>query len=90
MVRPIALKYLHQGTDKRLSNVDALIGREGKVTDTIEAGGYGRVKIDGILSWIMRLNFSFLLIISPLRILARRLSVTDLLKDIRTGNYNLE
>ena len=47
LVRPIALKYLHQGTDKRLSNVDALIGREGKVTDTIEAGGYGRVKVDG-------------------------------------------
>ena len=35
-VRPIAL-----------SNADALIGREGKVTDTIETGGYGRVKIDG-------------------------------------------
>ncbi len=27
--------------------MDALIGREGKVTDRIEAGGYGRVKIDG-------------------------------------------
>ena len=24
-----------------------MIGREGKVTDTIEAGGYGRVKVDG-------------------------------------------
>ena len=47
LVRPIALKYLHKGADNRLSNVDALIGREGKVTDTIEAGGYGRVKIDG-------------------------------------------
>ncbi len=47
LVRPIALKYLHKGADSRLSNVDALIGREGRVTDTIEAGGYGRVKIDG-------------------------------------------
>ena len=46
-VRPIALKYLHQGADSRPSNADALIGREGEVTDTIEAGGYGRVKIDG-------------------------------------------
>ena len=46
-VRPIALKYLHKGEDQRLSNADALIGREGKVTDTIETGGYGRVKIDG-------------------------------------------
>ena len=47
LVRPIALKYLHQGADNRLSNADALIGREGKVTESIEAGGYGRVKIDG-------------------------------------------
>lgn len=47
LIRPVGLKYLHQGADGRRSNVDALIGREGKVTDTIEAGGYGRVKIDG-------------------------------------------
>ncbi|MCR5077693.1 MAG: NfeD family protein [Prevotella sp.] len=52
-VRPIALRYLHRGEDRRLSNADALIGREGKVTDTIEAGGYGRVKIDGD-SWKAR------------------------------------
>ena len=47
LVRPIAVRYLHNGADNRQSNVDALIGREGKVTDRIEAGGYGRVKIDG-------------------------------------------
>ena len=47
MLRPAAIKYLHQSKDKRVSNVEALIGREGKVTDTIEAGGYGRVRIDG-------------------------------------------
>lgn len=47
LLRPVAIKYLHQSKDKRVSNVEALIGREGKVTDTIEAGGYGRVKIDG-------------------------------------------
>lgn len=47
LVRPIAVRYLHNGADNRRSNVDALIGREGKVTDRIEAGGYGRVKIDG-------------------------------------------
>ena len=46
-VRPIALKYLHQGEDHRVSNVEALIGREGRVTDKIEANGYGRVKVDG-------------------------------------------
>ena len=47
LLRPVAIKYLHQSKDKRVSNAEALIGREGKVTDTIEAGGYGRVKIDG-------------------------------------------
>lgn len=45
-VRPIALKYLHKH-DERLSNAEALIGREGRVTQTIEAGGYGRVAVDG-------------------------------------------
>ena len=29
------------------SNVDALIGRIGRVTEAIEANGYGRVQIDG-------------------------------------------
>ena len=46
-VRPKALKYLHKGEDKRLSNADALIGREGKVSEDIPADGYGRVLIDG-------------------------------------------
>jgi membrane protein implicated in regulation of membrane protease activity len=46
-VRPLAIKYLHRGEDKRASNVDALIGRVGTVIDAIEAGGSGYVKIDG-------------------------------------------
>lgn len=46
-VRPKALKYLHKGEDSRLSNADALIGREGKVSEEIPADGYGRVLIDG-------------------------------------------
>lgn len=45
-VRPVALKYLHKH-DERVSNADALIGREGRVTQTIEASGYGRVAVDG-------------------------------------------
>lgn len=45
-VRPIALKYLHKDED-RVSNADALIGREGRVSQTIEKGGYGRVAVDG-------------------------------------------
>ena len=46
-VRPIALRYFHRGEENRVSNADALIGRRGRVSSTIEAGGYGRVAIDG-------------------------------------------
>lgn len=47
LVRPVALKYLHRNKDERPSNADALIGRVGRVSETIEANGYGRVAIDG-------------------------------------------
>lgn len=46
-VRPVALRWLHKGEDNRLSNADALIGRIGRVSEAIEAGGFGRVAIDG-------------------------------------------
>lgn len=46
-VRPLALKYFHRKDKERPSNVDAMIGRKGVVTDAIPADGYGRVKIDG-------------------------------------------
>lgn len=46
-VRPVALRWLHRNEDKRVSNADALIGRIGTVSETIEEGGYGRVAIDG-------------------------------------------
>lgn len=46
-VRPLALKYFHRNDESRLSNVDAMIGRKGVVTESIPAAGYGRVKIDG-------------------------------------------
>ncbi|MCR4852294.1 MAG: NfeD family protein [Prevotella sp.] len=46
-VRPVALRYLHRNDEQRLSNADALIGRRGRVVEKIEAGGYGRVAIDG-------------------------------------------
>ncbi len=46
-IRPVALRWLHKGEDERLSNADALIGRVGRVSQKIEAGGYGRVAIDG-------------------------------------------
>ena len=47
LVRPVALRYLHRGEDCRVSNADALLGRQGTVVDTVKANGYGRVKIDG-------------------------------------------
>ena len=46
-VRPLALKYFHRKDPDRPSNADAMVGRRGVVTEKIEAGGYGRVKIDG-------------------------------------------
>ena len=52
-VRPFALKYLHRGEDARKSNADALLGRTGRVTEEIPAGGFGRVAIDGD-SWKAR------------------------------------
>ena len=46
-VRPVALRYLHKNDPNKPSNADALIGRRGRVVETIEAGGFGRVAIDG-------------------------------------------
>ncbi len=48
-VRPVALRYLHKNDPDRASNADALIGRTGRVTEPIVAGGNGYVKIDGDL-----------------------------------------
>ena len=45
--RPFARRYLHKGEDNRVSNADALLGREGRVVETIQPDGYGRVQIDG-------------------------------------------
>jgi len=47
LVRPALLKRLHKPQNERLSNAEAIIGREGRVSQTIEANGYGRVAIDG-------------------------------------------
>lgn len=46
-LRPFAKRYLHRGEDVRISNADALLGRKGRVVETVKAGGYGRVQIDG-------------------------------------------
>jgi membrane protein implicated in regulation of membrane protease activity len=46
-VRPFALRYLHRGEDNRVSNADAIIGQTGRVSETITAGGFGRVALSG-------------------------------------------
>lgn len=46
-VRPFAKRFLHRGEDSRASNADALIGRQGRVVETVKSGGFGRVQIDG-------------------------------------------
>lgn len=46
-VRPLALRYFHRGEDTRVSNADALMGRQGRVVETVKAGGFGHVQIDG-------------------------------------------
>jgi membrane protein implicated in regulation of membrane protease activity len=46
-VRPFAKRFLHTGEDKRISNADALLGRQGIVVETVKAGGFGRVQVDG-------------------------------------------
>ncbi|MBR1932555.1 MAG: NfeD family protein [Prevotella sp.] len=46
-VRPFALRYLHRGEENRVSNADAIIGQTGRVSQTIPAGGFGRVALSG-------------------------------------------
>lgn len=46
-VRPPLLRKFHASSELRTSNADALIGRNGLVTQAIPAQGYGYVKIDG-------------------------------------------
>ena len=46
-VRPVALRYFHKNEPDRKSNADALIGRTGRVTETIPVGSNGYVQIDG-------------------------------------------
>lgn len=47
LIRPHLVHAIHKGADHRKSNADALIGQVGEVSQTIVAGGYGRVKLDG-------------------------------------------
>ena len=46
-VRPFAVRFLHKNDSNRVSNADALLGRKGRVVETVKADSYGRVQIDG-------------------------------------------
>ena len=46
-LRPHLVALIHRGGHERLSNAQAIIGRIGEVSETVKAGGYGRVKLDG-------------------------------------------
>jgi membrane protein implicated in regulation of membrane protease activity len=48
-IRPVALRWLHKNDPNKPSNADALLGRTGRVTEAISAGGSGYVQIDGDL-----------------------------------------
>lgn len=47
LLRPALLRKLHQPNRERLSNAEAMVGQTGRVSEDIEANGYGRVAIDG-------------------------------------------
>lgn len=51
LIRPRVLRFLHEGADGRSCSSDSLLGQVGRVTETIVAGGYGRVKLDGEEDW---------------------------------------
>lgn len=46
-LRPRLVTLLNRSASHRVSNADAIIGRVGEVTETVRAGDYGRVKLDG-------------------------------------------
>jgi membrane protein implicated in regulation of membrane protease activity len=47
LVRPALLKKLHKPQRERPSNAEAIIGQIGRVSEEIDANGFGRVAIDG-------------------------------------------
>ena len=46
-IRPVALRWLHKNDPNKPSNADSLLGRTGRVTETISVGCNGYVQIDG-------------------------------------------
>ena len=46
-IRPWLVKKIHSSGEKRASNVEAMLNREGKVSQDIPENGFGRVALDG-------------------------------------------
>lgn len=46
-IRPSLVNKFHKGGEQRLSNADALVGRQGIVIEEIKADGHGYIKLDG-------------------------------------------
>lgn len=46
-LRPRLVAMLNRSASHRVSNADAILGRIGEVSETVKAGDYGRVKLDG-------------------------------------------
>jgi len=74
-VRPIALRYLHKNDPDRASNADALIGRTGRVTEVIKAGGTGYVQIDGDLWKAVSNNASDIPVGISVRVIGRESTI---------------
>tara|TARA_B100001971_G_C17996526_1_gene435047 strand:- start:232 stop:675 length:444 start_codon:yes stop_codon:yes gene_type:complete len=50
-IRPIIMKMMHGKSDDRVSGIETYVGKQGKITETIDAqAGTGRIKI-GSESW---------------------------------------
>lgn len=70
-LRPMALRYLHRNEPDRMSNADAIIGRVGRVSEPIQANGYGRVALDGDDWKAVSVDGSAIGKDTPVRIVAR-------------------
>lgn len=80
-VRPFALRYLHKNEKAVLSNADALIGRQGHVTETIVAQGFGRVAIDGDRWKAVAADDSEIEVGTRVRVIGRESTIITVTKD---------
>ena len=75
LVRPVALRYLHRGEEDRVSNADALLGRQGRVIETVSADGFGRVQIDGDVWKAVTNEAQYIAMGSSVRVVSRESTI---------------